>query len=164
MELSWLEDFLALAEHKTFSRAAEVRHVTQPAFSRRIRSLESWIGTHLFVRSPQGTALTPAGKFLRTHAEELTRNLHQVRQEALEVASKEASIISFAATHALSFVFFPAGLEVIPTLRRWVHSTLFRTQWKPASKSCSEAKRNFCFVTITEKLLLASSLRSSPAL
>ena len=114
MELSWLEDFLALAEHKTFSRAAEVRHVTQPAFSRRIRSLESWIGTHLFVRSPQGTALTPAGKFLRTHAEELTRNLHQVRQEALEVASKEASIISFAATHALSFVFFPGWIRSHP--------------------------------------------------
>ena len=61
MDLTWLEDFLALAEHKTFARAAETRHVTQPAFSRRIQSLEDWMGTRLFVRSPQGTTLTPAG-------------------------------------------------------------------------------------------------------
>lgn len=114
MELSWLEDFLALATHKTFSRAAEARNVTQPAFSRRIQSLEGWIGTHLFVRSPQGTELTPAGKFLRTHAEELTRSLQQVRQETLEVASKEASILTIAATHALSFVFFPGWIRSHP--------------------------------------------------
>ena len=115
MELSWLEDFLALASHKTFSRAAEARNVTQPAFSRRIQSLEAWIGTHLFVRSPQGAELTPAGKFLRIHAEELTRSLQRVRQETLEVASKEASVLSIAATHAaLSFVFFPGWLRSHP--------------------------------------------------
>src|ERR1700756_834085 len=114
MELSWLEHFLALASHRTFSRAAEARNVTQPAFSRRIQSLEAWVGTHLFVRSPQGTELTPAGKFLRIHAEELTRRLQQVRQETLEVASKEASVLSIAATHALSFVFFPGWLRSHP--------------------------------------------------
>jgi DNA-binding transcriptional LysR family regulator len=114
MELSWLEDFLALASHKTFSRAAEARNVTQPAFSRRIQSLEAWVGTHLFVRSPQGTELTPAGKFLRIHAEELTHSLQRVRQETLEVASKEASVLSIAATHALSFVFFPGWLRGHP--------------------------------------------------
>ncbi|MCB2102451.1 MAG: LysR family transcriptional regulator, partial [Rhodobacterales bacterium] len=37
MELSWLEDFVALAETGSFSRAAERRNLTQPAFSRRIR-------------------------------------------------------------------------------------------------------------------------------
>ncbi|PXW63626.1 regulatory helix-turn-helix LysR family protein [Methylobacterium sp. B4] len=54
MDLDWLTDFLALAELKTFSRAAEARNVTQPAFSRRIRALEVWVGTPLFVRAPQG--------------------------------------------------------------------------------------------------------------
>ena len=50
MDLDWLKDFLALAELKTFSRAADARNVTQPAFSRRIRALEDWIGAPLFVR------------------------------------------------------------------------------------------------------------------
>src|SRR4051812_6373766 len=107
MDLRWLEDFLALAEQRTFARAAAVRRITQPAFSRRIRALEEWLGTELFLRSAQGAVLTPAGKFLRTPAEELTRNLYQLRQATLEVADREASTLSIAATHALSFVFFP---------------------------------------------------------
>ena len=39
MDHKWLEDFLALARERSFSRAAELRHVTQPQFSRRIRAL-----------------------------------------------------------------------------------------------------------------------------
>ena len=54
MELIWFEDYLALAETLNFSRAAELRHVTQPAFSRRIRALEGWIGTALFTRTTHG--------------------------------------------------------------------------------------------------------------
>ncbi|RZA16369.1 MAG: LysR family transcriptional regulator, partial [Proteobacteria bacterium] len=41
MELVWLEDLSALAEYGSFVRAAEARHITQPAFSRRVRSLEN---------------------------------------------------------------------------------------------------------------------------
>jgi DNA-binding transcriptional LysR family regulator len=111
MDLRWLEDFLALAEHRTFARAAAFRHVTQPAFGRRIRTLEEWFGTPLFVRSAQGAVLTPAGRFLRTPAQELTRNVYQLRQATLEIADREASTLSIAATHALSFVFFPSWIR-----------------------------------------------------
>ena len=111
LELTWLEDFLALTEHRTFSRAAEARQVTQPAFSRRIRALEDWMGASLFVRSPQGTSLTAAGQYLRSQAKELTSKLYKVRQDVLEIAGKEASILSIAATHALSFVFFPTWIR-----------------------------------------------------
>jgi len=122
MELNWLEDFLTLAEHRNFSRAAELRHVTQPAFSRRIRSLENWIGAPLFVRSPQGVSLNAAGEFLLSHAEDMTRNLHQLRREIREIAGREVATLSFVATHALSFTFFPsfirrqASLETLGTL------------------------------------------------
>ena len=40
MQLKWFEDFLALAQTRSFSRAAELRHVTHPAFGRRIKALE----------------------------------------------------------------------------------------------------------------------------
>lgn len=114
MELDWLEDFAALAEHGNFSRAAEARHVTQPAFSRRIRALEGWIGTPLFSRGAQGVTLTLAGEQFRPGAEETIRRVDQLRREAREVAGKEATTLRFAATHALSFTFFPQwirGLE-----------------------------------------------------
>ena len=71
MNLSWLEDFLALAATGNFSRAAEDRHMTQPAFSRRVRALEEWLGVELFDRSTQPARLTAAGEWFRPQAEDL---------------------------------------------------------------------------------------------
>ena len=107
MELIWFEDYLALAETLNFSRAAELRHVTQPAFSRRIRALEGWIGADLFTRTTHGVALTPAGEHFHGQAEVLTRALHQLRRDTSEVSGRGVRLLSIAATHALSFTFFP---------------------------------------------------------
>ncbi|PSJ48195.1 LysR family transcriptional regulator [Zobellella endophytica] len=112
MELHWLEDFIALAEYESFSRAAKHRNVTQPAFSRRIRSLEDWLGVELFVRTSQGATLTTAGREVLNSAQDLVRRLYQFRIEANEVAGKELRLLRFAATYSLSFMFFP----------RWVRS------------------------------------------
>jgi DNA-binding transcriptional LysR family regulator len=111
MELIWLEDYLALAESLNFSRAADARHVTQPAFSRRIRALEDWVGAKLFSRTTHRVLLTPAGEHFRTQAEVLTRALQQLRRDTLDVAGREAALVSFAATHALSFTFFPKWIR-----------------------------------------------------
>lgn len=111
MELVWLEDFNALAQSGNFSRAAELRHVTQPAFSRRIRALETWVGVDLFDRTTQGATLTDAGRHMLGSAQEMTRRLYQMRQEAREVAGKEARTLHFAATHSLSFTFFPGWVR-----------------------------------------------------
>ena len=77
MELVWLEDLSALAEYGSFVRAAEARHVTQPAFSRRVRSMETWMGVELFVRTPQGATLTEAGRQILPSAQEAARNLYR---------------------------------------------------------------------------------------
>ena len=108
--LSWLEDFLALAASGNFSRAAEERHMTQPAFSRRIRHLEEWLGTELFDRSGQPARLTAAGEWLRETAEEILARVARVPGEARAVAEADSSTLRFAATHALSFTFLPAWL------------------------------------------------------
>ncbi|MBZ5487228.1 LysR family transcriptional regulator [Halomonas aquamarina] len=111
MELVWLEDFAALAEHKSFVRAAEARHITQPAFSRRIRALEQWMGVSLFVRTPQGTALTDAGRHIHAGAVEAAGQLYRLRAEAQEIGGKGARTLQFAATHSLSFTFFPRWIR-----------------------------------------------------
>jgi len=116
MDLTWLEDFLALAEHRHFTRAAEARNVTQPAFSRRIQALENWVGTPLVHRSPQGVALNAAGEFLRDQALTLTRDLHQMRRGALKAAGREGAALTIAATHALSFTFFPGWIRALAPL------------------------------------------------
>ncbi|EWY37225.1 LysR family transcriptional regulator [Skermanella stibiiresistens SB22] len=111
MDLDWLKDFLALAEQKNFSRAADIRNVTQPAFSRRVRALEDWIGTPLFARGAQGATLTPAGDYFLPLADELTRGLLRARRDTRAVGERVGATLSIAATHALSFTFFPGWIR-----------------------------------------------------
>ena len=111
MDLNWLNDFLALAEHGNFSRAADIRNVTQPAFSRRIRALEDWVGVPLFDRGAQGATLTPAGAFFRPVAEGFVRDLHRTRTDTRAVGERDTGSLAIAATHALSFTFFPAWIR-----------------------------------------------------
>ncbi|WP_027601772.1 MULTISPECIES: LysR family transcriptional regulator [Pseudomonas] len=111
MELVWLEDFIALAESGSFIRAAEARHVTQPAFSRRIRSLEHWVGTPLFIRTPQGTSLTEAGKFILDDAQDTISRLYRLREDALQASGTVIKHLEIAATHSLSFTFFPRWIR-----------------------------------------------------
>ena len=75
MNLIWLEDFLALASTGNFSRAAEERHMTQPAFSRRIRALEEWLGVVLIDRATHPAALTEAGEWFQSVAQEILARL-----------------------------------------------------------------------------------------
>lgn len=113
MESRWLEDFLSLVDTRNFSRSAEARHTTQPAFSRRIRSLEEWVGARLFDRATQPVTLTPAGERFRPVAEDILRRLYQGREEARRIGDASAATIRFAATHSLSFNFFPGWLRSI---------------------------------------------------
>lgn len=113
MDLSWLDDFTTLAETGNFSRAAELRHYTQPAFSRRIRALEDWVGAPLFDRATTPVRLTEAGiRFLPAAADAL-RRLTQGRDEAREAAQIAEAQIMVIATHALSLLFFPAWLKAL---------------------------------------------------
>jgi DNA-binding transcriptional LysR family regulator len=111
MEFIWLEDFLALVDSGNFSRAAELRHVTQPAFSRRIRALEDWVGVDLFERDSHPVTLTEAGHRFRPVAEELLRRLLQGREEARQADHNAAAKLKFAVTHALLLKFFSAWLH-----------------------------------------------------
>lgn len=108
METKWLEDFVSLAETRSFSRSAQLRHVTQPAFSRRIQSLEAWAGTDLVDRSSYPTTLTPAGKTLYAQALELLQSLQNTRAMLRGHASAGQDVIEFAVPHTLAFTFFPA--------------------------------------------------------
>ncbi|MCR4265098.1 LysR family transcriptional regulator [Nitratireductor sp. ZSWI3] len=113
MDLALLEDFLELAKEMNFSRAADLRNMSQPAFSRRIRSLEDAIGTPLVQRTSRSVALTPAGLAVHSRAVPLVRLVAEARSAALEAAGVAEHALSLAATHALSFTFVPRWLTQI---------------------------------------------------
>jgi hypothetical protein len=79
MDIEWLEDFLVLSDMSSFTRAAQARNVTQSAFSRRIRSLEDWIGISLVDRDTVPPRLTMAGHLFRDAAREMVRQLQDTR-------------------------------------------------------------------------------------
>ncbi|MBT9467050.1 LysR substrate-binding domain-containing protein [Hydrogenophaga sp.] len=119
MNFTWLEDFLALAATGNFSRAAEDRHSSQPAFSRRIRALEEWVGADLFDRSSQPARLTEVGEWFAGVANELITRVERVPGDARRVAEASSVTLRIASTHVLSFTFLPRwlrGLESQTTL------------------------------------------------
>ncbi len=109
METKWLEDLVSLAETRSFSRSAAQRHVTQPAFSRRIQALEAWAGTELVDRSSYPTRLSPAGEVLLAQAHELLDTL-QTTRHLLRAHQGGPEVLHFAVPHSLAFAFFPHWL------------------------------------------------------
>ena len=79
MEIKWLEDFITLAQTKNFSKAAALRCVTQPAFSRRIQALEGWLGCELIDRSAYPTRLSPQGEVFYEQALVMLDQIRQAR-------------------------------------------------------------------------------------
>ena len=111
METKWLEDFVSLAETRSFSRSAQLRHITQPAFSRRIQALEAWAGTDLVDRSSYPTRLTPAGETLYDQSLEMLQALQSTRAMLRGHTSAAQDVIEFAVPHTLAFTFFPAWVS-----------------------------------------------------
>ena len=111
METKWLEDFVSLAETRSFSRSAQLRHVTQPAFSRRIQALEAWAGTDLVDRSSYPTRLTPAGETLYAQSLEMLQALQSTRAMLRGHSTAAQDVIEFAVPHTLAFTFFPAWVS-----------------------------------------------------
>ena len=110
METKWLEDFVSLAETRSFSRSAQLRHVTQPAFSRRIQALEAWTGIDLVDRSSYPTRLTPAGETFHAQALEILASLQATRNMMRGHQAAGQDMIEFAVPHTLAFTFFPHWL------------------------------------------------------
>lgn len=102
MDLRWLQDFLTVAETRNFTRAAELRNISQAAFSRRIQSLEEWLGVPLVDRASFPTRLTPAGERFREHAGDLVQQLTDAKIGLSSTDTGRGSPIRIALPHALA--------------------------------------------------------------
>lgn len=102
MQLKWLEDFITLAHERSFTRAAELRHVTHPAFGRRIRALEAWAGTPLVERGGGPVTLTPAGASFLETAAQLARNLAQSHEELQALAGRQGRTVTLTTGRTLA--------------------------------------------------------------
>ncbi|GGM11519.1 transcriptional regulator [Pseudomonas asuensis] len=110
LEMKWLEDFIALAATHSFSQAAERRFVTQPAFSRRIRSLEQSLGLTLIDRSRTPVSLTESGQLFLVTARSVVEQLGEVIRHLHHLEGGQGEVLQFAAAHSLALGFFPGWI------------------------------------------------------
>ncbi len=94
--------FVALEQTRSLTRAAELRHVTHPAFGRRIRALEAWAGTPLLQRGGGPVTLTPAGEALLETARQALADLDGVHDSLQRVAGRSARSVSLATGRTLA--------------------------------------------------------------
>lgn len=118
MDIKWLEDLLVLLEEKSFTRAAARRHVTQPAFSRRIRLLEEWLGVEIIDRGTKPVRILPSGLGLEETTRDLVNRIYALRSN-LQASAENQDRVTFIAQHTLAISMFPGLIrqvkQVLPT-------------------------------------------------
>jgi DNA-binding transcriptional LysR family regulator len=108
MELDQLETFLAVAEERSFTRAAAKLHRTQPAVSQVIRKLEASVGETLFDRAARDGSLTAAGELLRDYALRLMALRREASSALDELKNLERGRLQLAANEYTCMYLLPA--------------------------------------------------------
>lgn len=112
MDLSWFKDLGRLAQTGNFSQAAQIGNISQPAFSRRIKALEAWVGTALVDRKHHPVVLTVAGQQMLEASKQAFDRLEYERQQILEAESlPDKYVVTFGTQHSIGWRFFPAWLQ-----------------------------------------------------
>jgi len=111
LEIKWLEDFLTLSSTGNFRVAAERRGVSQPAFSRRIQALESWVGAPLIDRTHQPVCLNEAGETFVGVARDIVSLAYQSRALIVAKTLGEREKIRFSTLSTLAQFFMPVWLK-----------------------------------------------------
>jgi DNA-binding transcriptional LysR family regulator len=102
MRLEWIDDILAVLKTGSLNRAAEQRYLTQPAFSRRIRSIEEYVGMELLDRTRKPARLRPAILDQQERLETLASGLRELLYDLRRQDRKTGNRIVIASQHAIT--------------------------------------------------------------
>src|SRR3954452_11577956 len=116
-DLNELRGFCTAADLGSLGRAALRLHVSQPSLSKRLASLESKVGARLLERSPQGVALTSAGRRLYAQARPLLDAADQVAEVMVGI-KRAGELVHVAASHSALEAFVGAALAGINEKRQ----------------------------------------------
>ena len=111
MDVKWLDDFLAVVECRSFTRAARQRNTSQSGLSRRIQSLEHWVGGSLVDRDAHPFRLTEMGNRFLPLATNLRSALMAVRQLCAADVSERDAPVTLAVAEGLESGMLPVLLS-----------------------------------------------------
>lgn len=147
MDIIWLRDFEALVAQKNFSRAAEERNVSQPAFSRRIRALEDTVGVKLINRQTLPLSLTPAGEVFLSQARVMLRTFEETIERCQVIDAAGENVIRFATSQSLYMTHYKT--HIAPLVEQGgLDIDLNSTSWA-ADQFVSALQQGYCDVILT---------------
>src|SRR3989440_4352366 len=147
--------FCTVARHLSYTRAAEVLYLSQPAVSQQVKTLEQVLGLQLFARSGRGIVLTPAGQELLRYAEQLLALLAETAPVVHEIHTLErGNVLIGASTSAGTYVLPPllgafhahyprARVTLVVANRRSIEERLLSHQVDLAVMSLIEQQERF---------------------
>lgn len=112
MKLDWIEDFLALASFRSFSKAASHRCISQPTLSRRLQQFEEWLGLELIDRSSYPISLHPVAKQYEQEMRTLLLQTQQLRA-AMHAQHQGRERFVLITQHSLTMTIMPKVLSLI---------------------------------------------------
>ena len=115
MDLRQMRYFLAVAEERNFTRAAERLHMAQPPLTRQIQALEEDIGAALFIRTARGVVLTEAGEALMAEVPNLLALAQRAKEQAVRASEGQTGRLDVG-------VFGSGVLNVIPRILARFHA------------------------------------------
>ena len=152
MDLQALQAFITVVDAGSFSQAAESLHLTQPAVSKRLANLESQIGTGLIDRGQRQLRLTEAGQRLLPHARRILDEVHNARQEILNLDKAVSGNLPLIASHHIGLHHLPGWLQRFS--RRYPAVNL-KLQFMDSEKALAHMQRlegELAFVTLNDAM------------
>lgn len=114
MDLRWLEDVLILLEEGNLTRAAQRRGITQPAFSRRIRAFENWLGQDILDREVNRVKILDSARNSEAEIRALIQRLNGL-QKKMSFSGAEQKHLTITAQHALALSMFNDFVTLVNT-------------------------------------------------
>ncbi|MDY6815163.1 MAG: LysR family transcriptional regulator [Pseudomonadota bacterium] len=152
MDSNSLRAFLTIVDQGSFSEAAEVLHLTQPAISKRLAALENQLGTKLIDRSHREIRLTDAGSRLLPHARKILDEIHNARVALSPDSSVVEGELHIIASHHIGLHHLPSWLRRFKKEYPQVDLNLQFMESDAAYEQMNKRHAELTFVTLSDSM------------
>ncbi|MEX0584175.1 MAG: LysR family transcriptional regulator [Natronospirillum sp.] len=151
MDIQNLQAFVAISTYGSFSAAADRLHLTQPAVSKRVQTLEHQLGTTLFDRIGRGVHLTDAGKALLPAAQRILQEMDNAQRTMQNLADQVSGTLTFAASHHIGLHRLPKLIQGFTEAHPGVELDIHFQESEIAYRAVLHREVEFAFVTLISR-------------
>jgi len=164
VQFQQLRSFVAVAELRHFTQAAERVGIAQPSLSKQIHSLEADLGTPLFERGPAGVALTQAGEALLPFATRIVADVDTARRAIEQLVGLGRGRVRLGATPSLSTSIVPSLLQRFRRTYPGIDLHIQEGGSRDLERSLAEGALDLALIVLRSPSMAGPAAGSDPAL